>query len=79
MFIGDLVIGFICLLIGIVLGVRLYPWYQSLAASHAVKTAAALVAKAEADAKALEAAKKVVAAAKPVLPTPPPNPVPPAS
>ena len=76
MFIGDLVIGFICLLTGIVLGIKLYPWYQSLAASHAVKTAEALIAKAEADARALEAARKTRAAAKPVLPTPPPNPAP---
>ena len=76
MFIGDLVIGFICLLTGIVLGIKLYPWYQKLEASHAVKTAEALIAKAEADAKALEAARKTLAAAKPVLPTPPPNPAP---
>lgn len=76
MFMGDLVIGVVCLLVGIGLGIKLYPWYQSLAASHAVKTALAVIAKAEADAKALEAARQVVAAAKPPLPTPPANPAP---
>jgi hypothetical protein len=79
MLLGDIFIAAIALIVGAVLGIKLYPWYQSLAASHAVKTAEAVIAKAEADAKALEAARKVVAAAKPVLPTPPPNPAPPAA
>ena len=48
-------------------------WLKALSTKHALNSAKALVAKAEADAKALEAAKAVVAAAPaptPVAPTP---------